>query len=98
MHRKGQGLPLNTIIIAIIVLVVLVVIVAIFTGSLADWQQKLKERQSKAEAEAEQLGAVATSCGSDNAGICVGGTACPVGKSAIMSAPQCTIGFVCCTR
>ena len=32
MNKRGQSLPLNTIIIAIIVLVVLVVIVAIFVG------------------------------------------------------------------
>ncbi len=33
-NKKGQGLSLNTIIIAIIVLVVLVVIIMIFTGVL----------------------------------------------------------------
>ncbi|MFT4309946.1 MAG: hypothetical protein ACMXYL_05680 [Candidatus Woesearchaeota archaeon] len=33
-NRKGQGLPLNTIIIAIIVIVVLVVIILIFTGQI----------------------------------------------------------------
>lgn len=33
MGKKGQGLSLNTIIIAIIVLVVLVVVVMIFTGA-----------------------------------------------------------------
>jgi uncharacterized membrane protein YqiK len=35
--KKGQGLPLNTIIIAIIVIVVLVVIILIFTGQLGDF-------------------------------------------------------------
>lgn len=35
IRKKGQGMPLNTIIIAIIVLVVLVVLVAIFTGRIA---------------------------------------------------------------
>ena len=33
-NKKGQGLSLNTIIIAIIVLIVLVVVVMIFTGVL----------------------------------------------------------------
>jgi hypothetical protein len=33
-NKKGQGLPLNTIIIAIIVIVVLVVIILIFTGQI----------------------------------------------------------------
>lgn len=32
--QRGQGLPLNTIIISIIVIVVLVVIILIFTGNL----------------------------------------------------------------
>ena len=46
--KKGQGLPLNTIIIAIIVLVVLVVIIAIFTGRIAIFEQQVSE-QSKIE-------------------------------------------------
>ena len=39
MHGKGQGLPLNTIIIAIIVIVVLVVIILIFATQAGDAQQ-----------------------------------------------------------
>ena len=35
---KGQGLPLNTIIVAIIVIVVLVVIILIFTGQIGGIQ------------------------------------------------------------
>jgi hypothetical protein len=38
MNKKGQGLPLNTIIIAIIVIVVLVVIILIFTGQIKIFQ------------------------------------------------------------
>ena len=34
--RRGQGLPLNTIIISIIVIVVLVVIILIFTRQMID--------------------------------------------------------------
>jgi hypothetical protein len=41
MDRKGQGLPLNTIIIAIIVLVVLVVLVAIFVGQIGGFEEDL---------------------------------------------------------
>lgn len=41
MTKKGQGLPLNTIIIAIIVLVVLVVLIAIFTGRIAIFSSDL---------------------------------------------------------
>lgn len=43
MTKKGQGLPLNTIIIAIIVLVVLVVLIAIFTGRIAIFDQRVSE-------------------------------------------------------
>ena len=39
MNKKGQGLPLNTIIIAIIVIVVLVVIILIFTGQINIFQR-----------------------------------------------------------
>ena len=39
MHGKGQGLPLNTIIIAIIVIVVLVVIILIFATQAGDAQE-----------------------------------------------------------
>ncbi|MFT4309948.1 MAG: hypothetical protein ACMXYL_05690 [Candidatus Woesearchaeota archaeon] len=38
MNKKAQGLPLNTIIIAIIVIVVLVVIILIFTGQIRIFQ------------------------------------------------------------
>ena len=37
MDKKGQGLSLNTIIIAIIVLVVLVVLIMVFTGVLGNF-------------------------------------------------------------
>jgi hypothetical protein len=39
MNKKGQGMPLNTIIIAIIVIVVLVVIILIFTGQINIFQR-----------------------------------------------------------
>ena len=40
--QRGQGLPLNTIIISIIVVVVLVVIILIFTGNLGGTAQTLR--------------------------------------------------------
>jgi hypothetical protein len=43
MTKKGQGLPLNTIIIAIIVLVVLVVLIAIFTGRIVIFERQLSD-------------------------------------------------------
>lgn len=39
--QRGQGLPLNTIIISIIVVVVLVVIILIFTGQMLDNRRTL---------------------------------------------------------
>jgi len=39
--KKGQGLPMNTIVIAAIVLIVLVVIIMIFTGSMGSFTGKI---------------------------------------------------------
>lgn len=46
MEKKGQGLPLNVIVIAIIVLVVLVVLIAIFTNRIVIFDQGV-DRQGK---------------------------------------------------
>ena len=43
MLKRGQGLPLNVIIIAIIVLVVLVVLITIFTTRTGKFGQALEE-------------------------------------------------------
>jgi len=40
--KRGQGLPMNTIVIAAIVLVVMVVLIMIFTGSMGKWLEDLK--------------------------------------------------------
>lgn len=48
MQKKGQGLPLNVIVIAIIVLVVLVVIISIFMGKIVSFDKGVSE-QSKFE-------------------------------------------------
>ena len=46
--KRGQGLPMNTIVIAAIVLIVLVVLIMIFTGSMGKWLEDLKTaRESK---------------------------------------------------
>ena len=42
--KKGQGLPLTTIVIAILVLVVLVVLVAIFTGNIIKTDDNIREQ------------------------------------------------------
>jgi hypothetical protein len=49
--KKGQGLPLNIIIIAAIVLIVLVVIVVIFSGRITLFGKGLKEQASPYEAK-----------------------------------------------
>ena len=41
--KKGQGLPMNTIVIAAIVLVVLVVLIMIFTGSMGGFVSGLSK-------------------------------------------------------
>ncbi|MFT4309947.1 MAG: hypothetical protein ACMXYL_05685 [Candidatus Woesearchaeota archaeon] len=56
MNKKAQGLPLNTIIIAIIVIVVLVVIILIFTGQIVIFD--------------DTVGATRNVC-EENFGICV---------------------------
>jgi len=40
--KKGQSLPMNTIVIAAIVLLVLVVLIMIFSGSMGTWLEDLK--------------------------------------------------------
>lgn len=45
MNKKGQGISLNTIIIAIIALVVLVLLVAIFTGKMGEWVKGVSSTQ-----------------------------------------------------
>lgn len=48
LHKKGQGLSLNVIIIAALALIVLVVLVVIFTSRTADFDQKVgKESETE---------------------------------------------------
>ena len=42
--KKGQGLPLTTIVIAMLVLVVLVVLVAIFTGQTGRFDRNIQQQ------------------------------------------------------
>jgi len=43
MHKKAQGLSVNTIIIAAIALIVLVVLIAVFTGRFGIFSKSLNE-------------------------------------------------------
>ena len=106
MHRKGQGLPLNTIIIAIIVLVVLVVIVAIFTGRIGKFETSLSSEEQQAKVQAEALkssGNLQTGeCGTSNGeGLCTAPANCAYGN--LLRQPPsanpdewCVQGLVCC--
>ena len=83
LNKKGQGLPLNTIIIAIIVIVVLVIIIIIFSGNILNFQNA-----SNSGNECRQAGGTCISdntcstlgghtingksCGSDTTVICCG--------------------------
>ncbi len=43
MHKKGQGMPVNVIIVAALALIVLVVLVVIFTQQTSQFGQKISE-------------------------------------------------------
>ncbi len=41
--KRGQGLPITTIILAILVLIVLVVLILIFTGKIGEWRLQTEQ-------------------------------------------------------
>jgi len=45
--KRGQGLPMNTIVIAAIVLVVMVVLILIFTGRMGGFTQDIQQCTAK---------------------------------------------------
>jgi len=55
MDKKGQGLSLNTIIIAAIVLIVLIVLWAIFTGKMGGFSTGISEEDAKARASSQRI-------------------------------------------
>ena len=64
--KKGQGLSLNTIIIAAIVLIVLVVLWAIFTGRMGKFSQGISDiTREKTCAEAGGVKRTGDDCGDD---------------------------------
>ena len=42
MNKKGQGLPMNTVVIAIIVIVVLILVVTFFFGGFSNLTERIK--------------------------------------------------------
>ncbi len=85
MRRQAQGLPLNTIIIAILVVVVLVVIILIFTGSIGQTTKVLKAKNPSG-----------TACQTDLGGYCVPfKEACPTNAGyQFVTGQGCSVG--CC--
>ncbi len=53
ISKKAQGLPLNTIIVAILVLIVLVIIVLIFTGRMGIFRTSIEDCASKGGIESD---------------------------------------------
>ncbi len=56
MKRKAQGLPFNTIVLAIIALGILVVVILIFTGQIGKASQNLGSCSAKGGKCASELG------------------------------------------
>ena len=56
---KGQGMPLNVIIIAAVVLIVLIVLWAIFTGKMGGFTRSVTEQEAASKVEAYRIGALA---------------------------------------
>lgn len=82
--KKAQGLPLNTIIIAIIVIVVLVVIILILTGQMAAFLNTLRGG-----------GDVTTMCNEQPDHFCSYTGGC--GENAEPNdAHSCALGGICC--
>ncbi len=82
--KKGQGLSLNTIIIAIMVIIVLVIIILITTGQL---QKFTKGVDSQASDECIKAG-----------GYCTNKDSCTGIGGKINNNLNCGEGLVCCTR
>ncbi|MDA1196939.1 MAG: hypothetical protein O2779_03180 [Nanoarchaeota archaeon] len=89
MKNKGQGLSLNTVIIAAIVLIVLVVLWAIFTGRMGAFNKGLDEQQDGLTCDSSTIGGNVLDAAVD--GGCPSGSKIP-GKFSDVSATQ-----ICCT-
>jgi len=95
MGKKGQGLPLNTIIIAIIVLVVLVVLVAVFTGRIGGFETDLSKQSDEAKVQAEALRSFGTVEAGESCGIPDPENPAGASKTGLCSQPtQCAFGDV----
>ncbi len=84
MNKKGQGLSLNTIIIAIIVIIVLVIIILITTGQL---QKFTTATEKQAPSDCVNSG-----------GFCTSTESCESYGGSSLSGVNCGEGRVCCVR
>ena len=90
--KRGQGLPMNSIVIAAIVLVVMVVLIMIFSGSMGTWLQDLK-----AAREAKDCGEYKSN---GNEGHWVDGPTCGEGEVPIYNVKNADLhpGQTCCLK
>lgn len=75
LMKKGQGLSLNTIIIAAIVLIVLIVLWAIFTGRMGGFTRDVGKQDAAARIQAAEIAAEARGSGCIYAKACADITA-----------------------
>jgi len=87
INKKGQGLPLTTIIIAAVGLIVLVVMVAIFTGKMGKTGAEIDKAQQVSCAEA------CVASGFSQGGNEKSGDQCNEGETSILFR-----GDACCCR
>ena len=100
--KKGQGLSLNTIIIAAIVLIVLIVLWAIFTGRMGTFTTGVKETEADAKTEAEKFLTGGIQSGfrcTDGANIGDCESSCDgdiISLSSLPAEERCATGLICC--
>ena len=80
--KKGQGLPLNAIIIAILVLIVLVVLALVFTGKITVFGENTKKAEDTFSFDNCEIPGSGRACQSTGCavGTEVEGAKCPVEK------------------
>ena len=89
--KKGQGLSLNTIIIAAIVLIVLIVLWAIFTGRMGQFATGLSEAE-------KECGSICTAAGHTGGDLSTESnkTTCATGATKIRTVNNGGVTTACC--
>ncbi len=78
-NKKGQGLPLNVIIIAVLVLIVLVVLVIIFSGKIGKFSSSTSDTQKQFDTGVCDIPGTGRYCAG----------ACESGDTSISLTPKC---------